>query len=461
MRTTISRLVSTSGIVLLLVALPPAPALGHDAAASEAPFQEAASGTEAQADEPAAPPPLPRCRVADELTRFADPHDWRLTRLDLAARLPRSYRPARLVPVSEAGLDGGHRVRRAVIADLRALGATAEAKGHALRVVAGFRSADRQRRLFRETAERVGYRHALPIVARPGHSEHQLGTAVDLEGALGWLARKAWRFGFVQSYPPGERPETCYRRSAGHFRYVGRPLAAAVRESGLTLRRYLWERIEHGGRPGTFSPLPACRYDDVRTRYDRPPYWRITLLDTIFRVGRSYVPTSLEPVSDASLRGSYLVRNVVIADLRAMARAARAADAGLAVVSAYRSYARQQEVFQGWVDRYGYERALRSSARPGHSEHQLGTAIDFRSASSPRPPWDYDDWATTRAGGWLKQNAWRYGFVMSDPRGASNETCYSYEPWHYRYVGRQMAASVRSSGATLRRYLWEHYESAP
>ncbi len=212
---------------------------------------------------------------------------------------------------------------------------------------------------------------------------------------------------------------------------------------------------------GSTRPLPACRYDDVRTRYDRPPQWRKSLLDTIYKVPRSYVPGSLSSTTQAGLNGGYLIRTSVIRDLSALARAARAAGAGVAVQSAYRSYARQKALFQGYVDQIGYERALAVSARAGHSEHQLGTTIDFRSASSTRPPWDYDDWATTAAGRWMKRNAWRYGFLMTYPKGKRSESCYSYEPWHYRYVGRVTAAAVRERGVTLRRYLWETWETAP
>jgi D-alanyl-D-alanine carboxypeptidase len=207
--------------------------------------------------------------------------------------------------------------------------------------------------------------------------------------------------------------------------------------------------------------LPECRYDDVRTRYDEPSQWRRTLLDTIYKIPSSYVPGSLVSTERASLNGGYRVRRAVIEVLEALARAARAAGAGVAVQSAYRSYATQKAVFRSWVDQIGYEEALKVSARPGHSEHQLGTAIDFRSASSSRAPWDYDDWATTKPGRWMKQNAWRYGWLMTYTKGDKSETCSSYDPWHYRYVGRETAAAVRDSGMTVRRYLWVTYHSDP
>jgi D-alanyl-D-alanine carboxypeptidase len=125
----------------------------------------------------------------------------------------------------------------------------------------------------------------------------------------------------------------------------------------------------------------------------------------------------------------------------------------LQIASAYRSYATQQAVFDGWVATSGYDAALRKSARPGHSEHQLGTTIDFTSLGG-RPPWEYADWGATPAGAWMAANAWEHGFVMSYPRNSFGAVCYDYEPWHYRYVGRDIAWQVRISGLTLREWLW-------
>ena len=189
--------------------------------------------------------------------------------------------------------------------------------------------------------------------------------------------------------------------------------------------------------------------------------WRQTSLDTRLRVGRKYVPTDLVPVGRADIPGSGKVRRLAIDDLELMASAARAKGKAIAVRSAYRSYQDQEATFAHWVRVSGRTEALKVSARPGHSEHQLGTTIDFRSASSTKAPWDYTDWATTGPGAWMKANAWRYGFVMSYPKGKSATTCYAYEPWHYRYVGRTLAERIHDSGLTIREYLWRHYESVP
>src|SRR6187402_1893185 len=192
----------------------------------------------------------------------------------------------------------------------------------------------------------------------------------------------------------------------------------------------------------------ACKVADTLTRYRTYGTWHRSLLDMTYRLSSTYKPTDLRSTSYAGLNGGFSVRLHVIADLKAMAAAARRAGARLAVQSAFRSYATQKSTFAYWVRVHGYAVALKESARAGHSEHQLGTALDFRSYGGSAP-WNYTDWATTKAGSWLKANAWKYGFIMSYPKGKTSVTCYTYEPWHYRYVGRSRAAAIRASGLTL------------
>lgn len=204
-------------------------------------------------------------------------------------------------------------------------------------------------------------------------------------------------------------------------------------------------------------PAPECRYDDVLTEHHEKADWRISLLDPIYMLPQDYVPSKLVPVSTAGIQGSARIRKVVITDLAPMAAAARAAGAPLKVTSGYRSWKEQQYLFQREVDKYGVVRGRESVARPGHSEHQLGTTIDFGSGGTSLKAWAYADWATTDAGSWIKQNGWKYGFLLSYPKGLKDTTCYRYEPWHYRYVGREMAAQVRNSGLTLREFLWREF----
>jgi D-alanyl-D-alanine carboxypeptidase len=144
------------------------------------------------------------------------------------------------------------------------------------------------------------------------------------------------------------------------------------------------------------------------------------------------------------------IRQVAYPDFLALRAAAAAAGTPLVAISTYRSYALQVATFDYWVKVGGYQQALRTSARPGHSEHQLGTAIDFGDGSAA--PWEYADWAETAAGAWLAAHAAEFGFVQSFPKGKTNVTCYDYEPWHYRYVGRALARTIADSRVTLREY---------
>ncbi len=180
----------------------------------------------------------------------------------------------------------------------------------------------------------------------------------------------------------------------------------------------------------------------------------LTVLDRSYALATSYVPPDLVPASQAGIGGSSgtkLLRAGVMEDLAAMFAASRAAGLDLVIESGYRSWANQAATFDSWAARIGYAAALVRSARPGHSEHQLGTALDLTS-----PGWGgrFGDWGSeTSEGAWLAEHAWEYGFVMSYPFGTQDATCFSYEPWHYRWIGRAAAAEHRASGLTLREFL--------
>ena len=200
------------------------------------------------------------------------------------------------------------------------------------------------------------------------------------------------------------------------------------------------------------ATLPKCAYKDVRTGRVAYSKYATTLLDTTYRLSSRYFPRDLR---STGLRGGGSIRNIAFADLRAMDRAARAAGARFAIQSAFRSYRQQVATFNHWVRVAGRRAALRASARPGHSEHQLGTSIDFRSYNGGAP-W-FRDWASTKAGAWMQANAWTFGWVMSYPKGKSAKTCYQYEPWHYRYVGRANAKLIHASTVTTRQWIWTNY----
>lgn len=136
---------------------------------------------------------------------------------------------------------------------------------------------------------------------------------------------------------------------------------------------------------------------------------------------------------------------------RTMMDAAKAEGVTLTVSSAYRSYAVQQQTYQHWVSVNGQKVADQLSARPGYSEHQTGLAIDFSSPEGCRLEECYED---TRAGRWLAKNAQNYGFILRFPKGQQAVTGYLFEPWHYRYLGKDLTARYAASGAnTLEEFL--------
>lgn len=222
----------------------------------------------------------------------------------------------------------------------------------------------------------------------------------------------------------------------------------------------LWVRAQ--GYTGSsmkmhYGPYPpACTIADVLTARRGYEHWATSLLDYYFMLSSGYYPPDLVGTSTTGLNSGHSVRRHVAADLAALASAARAAGRPIQVVSAFRSYQSQVTTFNHNVATYGWDYSVRRSARPGHSEHQLGTTLDFTHAGGTTP-WSYSDWATHPTGAWMRDNAWRYGFVMSYPKGAEARVCYDYEPWHYRYVGRSMAAQVRESGLSLREWIWRRY----
>ena len=204
------------------------------------------------------------------------------------------------------------------------------------------------------------------------------------------------------------------------------------------------------------SAAPPCVIDERVTVVEPDAYPERILLDPAWRLPPGYAPGDLVPVSRAGFESELPLRALVIDDLRALRTAAEADGVRLAVQSAYRSETYQDTVHQGWVRQLGADRAAEVSARPGHSEHQLGTAVDLRSADGP-PAWELDDWATTPEGAWVAEHAARHGFVISYPRDGRDTSCYDYEPWHLRWVGRAVAAEAAASGLAYRAWLYLHH----
>ncbi|MBU5675201.1 M15 family metallopeptidase [Alkaliphilus sp. MSJ-5] len=122
----------------------------------------------------------------------------------------------------------------------------------------------------------------------------------------------------------------------------------------------------------------------------------------------------------------------------------------LYAVSGYRSYSTQERLFKNRANRVGEEEANKLSARPGESEHQTGLAMDITSQSAK---FDLiEEFGDTEEGKWLKDNAHKFGFIIRYLKEKTDITGYSYEPWHIRYVGKDVAKKIYNEGITLEEY---------
>ena len=174
-------------------------------------------------------------------------------------------------------------------------------------------------------------------------------------------------------------------------------------------------------------------------------------LDKEHRLPADCVPAGLAAVPGAYSSGGHQLTAETVDAMVEMLDAAAAEGHFMVVVSAYRSYAGQEATYNWHVNTFGQAYADRVSARPGHSEHQLGTTADLSSASVGYEL--TEAFGDTPEGLWLAENSWKYGFIISYPAGKEHITGYAYEPWHLRYVGKEVAAEVHASGLTLREFL--------
>lgn len=160
----------------------------------------------------------------------------------------------------------------------------------------------------------------------------------------------------------------------------------------------------------------------------------------------------LVPVSTENEEGAERVRPELDAALTELDAAMRAAiGEGTFVTSSYRSYSLQAQYYQNAISSYGQQAADTTSARPGHSEHQTGLAIDLQStARLCRLDHCFGD---TEAGRWIAGHAWEHGFVVRYPQGADAVTGYAWEPWHLRFVGVEVTTAMHERAiATLEEF---------
>jgi zinc D-Ala-D-Ala carboxypeptidase len=271
--------------------------------------------------------------------------------------------------------------------------------------------------------------------------------------------------------PRRSPPRRPVRRQPAYI-YRRRRLAAGL--TTLVLVVLLWRVVTGGNGDGeetadttsstapattttTIPAPPACTIGDEQIPDDPTAAWSTIIVDTNRRLAPDYQPPDLVDAAEAGFPTGFRVRTILIADLRSMREAAAASSVPIGLIAAYRTYEQQGDLYTRREQQLGAEVAKQRAARAGHSEHQLGTAIDVGSQG------DVDvtqDWGASPTGQWVAAHAHEHGFIVSYPQGKIDKTCYDYEPWHLRYVGREIAAAVHASGLTLREHLWARAQGA-
>lgn len=212
---------------------------------------------------------------------------------------------------------------------------------------------------------------------------------------------------------------------------------------------------DEGGRA---SPFPADadeknRDDSIAVVADADD--PLVLVNKTRKLPDGYRPPDLVqpdvpfvPTAPAERR---LMRREAARALEELFAAAGRAGLDLKAVSGFRSYETQAALYAYYVRTEGEQHASQFSARPGHSEHQTGLAMDVSSGAvgyALEP-----SFADTKEGRWLAAHAAEFGFIIRYPKGKEAMTGYAYEPWHIRYVGRDAARAIAASGLTLEEYV--------
>ncbi len=162
------------------------------------------------------------------------------------------------------------------------------------------------------------------------------------------------------------------------------------------------------------------------------------------------LPSTFAPSDLKYINERKQIRAEAATAFQKMMKAAEQDGLSFKIISAYRSYSNQVDVYNGWVKRDGQIKADTYSARPGHSEHQTGLAVDIGNANGMC---DLDIcFADTPLGKWLLAYAYKYGFIIRFPSNKINITGYQYEPWHIRYVGTYLAEKLQDAHQTMEEY---------
>ena len=171
-----------------------------------------------------------------------------------------------------------------------------------------------------------------------------------------------------------------------------------------------------------------------------------------------YVPAELVKISKNNPYRLQLAKPAGVALVHLMNAAKTAGAGNITIASGYRSFTRQTAVHADAVRKWGLSAGEKLAARPGFSEHQTGLAVGIYEPTQGCRI--YTCFGKTKAGSWVKKNAWKYGFIVRYPDGESATTGYQYEPWHLRFVGVELTTEMHNQGVTVLEKFW-NYKPAP
>lgn len=207
---------------------------------------------------------------------------------------------------------------------------------------------------------------------------------------------------------------------------------------------------------GASSVAGTNQSDDMRPRPNETAGaddWMLLLVNSSNPVPDDWSIQTVE------LRNGFQVDERCYPDLQEMMDACREDGLAPLICSAYRTQEYQEKLYRSQIEKqmalgYSRERAETEAARyvavPGTSEHQLGLAVDIVDTGYQLLD---DAQADTDVQKWLMEHSWEHGFILRYPEGKSEITGIAYEPWHYRYVGRESAEQIYRAGVCLEEYL--------
>ncbi len=178
-------------------------------------------------------------------------------------------------------------------------------------------------------------------------------------------------------------------------------------------------------------------------------------INKFYKVNEDYEPQEITNINLQYAYANNKLANVANEAFVTMWNAAKEQDLQLIVNTSYRSYKSQETMYENTKAANGSRTADNMVARPGHSDHQTGLSIDVYEKNYQTMATFKDSPAYT----WLKENAYKYGFIERYPEGKEYITGFTYEPWHWRYVGEEAAKTIHEENITFDEYYAYYVEN--